>query len=261
MTKHLFSILCLLLFLSTLKGQIVSKQPLETASEFVEQIKKAQHIDQFYKQKAIAFDIETMVNGKATTATLTTMTNSGKMRLQYANGKTVVFDGKKIWLNSAEVGADKQARFDIFMWQYFFMAPFKMDDAGTYWQLMTDKIIDDNEYARAKLTFKNGTGDTPNDWYIVHRNKATDYLSAMAYIVTFGNKAVTEAEKRPNGITYDDFISVEGVQFATTWRFGKWSEQRGFYDVKGSAKIKNIRFLKPSGETFAPVSGSKEILL
>jgi hypothetical protein len=261
MTKYFFSLLCLLPYLSTLNGQIVSKQPLETASNFVEQIKKAQHVDQFYKQKAVAFDIETTVNGKATIATLTTMTNSGKMRLQYADGKTVVFDGKKIWLNSTEVGADRQARFEIFMWQYFFMSPFKMDDAGTYWQLMSDKIIDDNECARAKLTFKNGTGDTPNDWYIVHRNKATDYLSAMAYIVTFGNKAVTEAEKRPNGITYDDFITVEGVQFATNWRFWKWSEQRGFYDAKGSAKIKNIRFLKPTGETFAPPSGSKEIVL
>jgi hypothetical protein len=261
MKKYFFSILYLLSFLSTLNGQIVSKQPLETASGFVEQIKKAQHVDQFYKQKAIAFDIETMVNGKATTATLTTMTNSGKMRLQYADGKTVVFDGKKIWLNSAEVGGARQARFDIFMWQYFFMAPFKMDDAGTYWQLMADKIIDDNAYARAKLTFKNGTGDTPNDWYIVHRNKATDYLSAMAYIVTFGNKAVTEAEKQPNGITYDDFITVGGVQFASTWHFWKWSEQRGFYDAKGSAKIKNIRFIKPSADTFAQPSGSKEIVL
>jgi hypothetical protein len=261
MTKYFFFILCLFPFLSAVNGQIAPKQPLETASDFVEQIKKAQHVDVFYKQKAIAFDIETTINGKATTATLTTMTNSGKMRLQYADGKTVVFDGKKIWLNSTEASTDRQARFEIFMWQYFFMSPFKMDDAGTYWQLMTDKIIDDNDYARAKLTFKNGTGDTPNDWYIVHRNKATDYLSAMAYIVTFGNKAVTEAEKRPNGITYDDFITVEGVQFATTWRFWKWSEQRGFYDAKGSAKIKNIRFLKPSTDMFAPPSGSKEIVL
>jgi hypothetical protein len=261
MTKYLFSIICLLQFLSTTNGQILTKQPLETASNFVEQIKKAQHVEQFYQQKAIAFDIETTINGKTTTATLTTMTNSGKIRLQYADGKTVVFDGKKIWLTSTDASAYKQARFDVFMWQYFFMAPFKMDDAGTNWQLLTDKTLDNNDYARAKLTFKNGTGDTPNDWYIVHRNKATDFLSAMAYIVTFGNKAISEAEKRASGITYDDFITVDGVQFATTWRFWKWSEQRGFYDGKGSAKIKNIRFLKPTAETFAAPSGSKEIVL
>jgi hypothetical protein len=260
MIKSISLTLLLLAFLSGANGQVLSKQPLETASNFVEQIQKAQHVDQFFQQKAVAFDIETTQNSKTTTATLTTLTSSGKMRLQYADGKTVVFDGKKIWLNAGDATANRQARFDIFMWQYFFMAPFKMDDAGTNWQLLTEKTLDDTEYARAKLTFKNGTGDTPNDWYIVHRNKATDYLAAMAYIVTFG-KPIAEAEKKPSGITYADFITVEGVPFATTWKFWKWSEQRGFFDPKGSAKIKNIRFLKPTADTFAPPSGSKEIVL
>jgi hypothetical protein len=261
MTKNIFSILAFFLCLSGVNGQISTKQPLESATNFVEQIQKAHHVSYFYQKEAVTFDIEMTVNGKLTRATLTTKTNSGKIRLLYADGTTVVFDGKKIWLNSTDTAAYKQARFDIFMWQYFFMSPFKMDDAGTYWQLLSDKIIDNNDYARAKLTFKNGTGDTPNDWYIVHRNKATDFLSAMAYIVTFGNKSVTEAEKRPNGIVYDDFIGVEGVQFATTWQFSKWSEQRGFYEAKGVAKIKNIHFVKPNAATFAPPLGSKEIVL
>jgi hypothetical protein len=261
MIKNIFFTGVFLSFTGAITGQIQPKQPLETASNFVEQIKKAQHVGQFCAQKTVSFDVETLINGKSTTATLTTMTNSGKIRLQYADGKTIVFDGKKIWFTATDATAYKQARFDIFMWQYFFMAPFKMDDSGTYWLLLTDKTLDDNDYARAKLTFKNGTGDTPNDWYIVHRNKATDYLSAMAYIVTFGNKAVSDAEKRPNGITYEDFMAIDGVQFATTWKFWKWSEQRGFYDAKGSAKIKNIRFIKPTSGTFAPPSGSKEIVL
>ncbi len=261
MTKNIFTTLCLFAFLSLTNAQISSKKPLETASNFVEKIRKAHNTDRFFQKEAISFDIETMVNGKSMMATLTTKTNSGKMRLQYADGKTVVYDGKKIWCNAAEVTGDKQARFDIFMWQYFFMAAFKMDDAGTNWQLSTDKILDNNDYARAKLTFKNGTGDTPNDWFLVHRNKATDFLEAMAYIVTFGSKSISEAEKRPNGITYNDFTTVEGIRFATTWQFSKWSEQRGFYEPKGSAKIKNIRFIKPSAETFAPPSGSKEIML
>ncbi len=261
MAKNLFSILYLFSFLSAINGQISTKQPLETASNFVEKIQKAQHVSSFNRQKAVSFDIEMTINGKTTTANLTTLTNSSKIRLQYAEGKTVVFDGKKIWLNSDDSTTYRQARFEVFMWQYFFMIPFKMDDAGTNWQLLTDKIIDDNDYARAKLTFKNGTGDTPNDWYIVHRNKATDFLAAMAYIVTFGNKSISEAEKRANGITYDDFIAVEGVQFATTWRFSKWSEQRGFYEPKGRAKIKNIRFIQPHPNTFLPPSGSREIVL
>ena len=261
MTKIVFTTLSIFSFLHLSNGQILSKKPLETASNFVEQIRKAHNTDLFFQKEVLTFDIETVVNGKPTTATLTTKTNSGKMRLQYADGKTVVYDGKKIWRNSTDATADKQVRFEIFMWQYFFMAPFKMDDAGTNWQISTDKILYNSDYARAKLTFKNGTGDTPNDWFLVHRNKATDFLEAMAYIVTFGSKSVSEAEKRPNGIMYDDFTTVEGVRFATTWTFSKWSEERGFYEPKGGAKIKNIRFIKPMADTFSPPSGSKEIVL
>lgn len=261
MTKFILGLSLLFCFENVTNGQILTKKPIETASNFVEQVQKAHNVARVYERDAIACDISIMTNGKAITVTLTTKTNSGKMRLQYPDGKTVVYDGKKIWLNGGDATDYRQARFDIFTWQYFFMAPFKMDDAGTNWQLLSDKTLDNNEYARAKLTFKQGTGDTPNDWFIMHRNKATDFLEAMAYIVTFGNKSVLEAGKSPNGITYNDFIAVDGVQFATTWQFGKWSEQRGFYDNKGGAKIKNIRFIKSTTDTFAPPLGSKEIVL
>ena len=260
MTKIRLFIFALFSLLNAANGQILTTKPLETASNFVEQVQKAHNVSRVYAGDALTCDLELTLNGKPTTVTLTTKTNSSKMRLQYADGKTVVYDGKKIWLNGGDATDYRQARFDIFTWQYFFMATFKMDDAGTNWQLLTDKILDNNDYARAKLTFKQGTGDTPSDWFIMHRNKATDFLAAMAYIVTFG-KSVSEAEKRPNGITYNDFITVEGVQFATTWTFGKWSEQRGFYENKGGAKVKNIRFIKSSAETFAPPLGSKEMAL
>ena len=261
MTKNILAILFLFSFVNGANGQILTTKPLETASNFVEQVQKAHNVRRVYERDAVSFDLQMTINGKPITATLTTKTNSGKMRLQYADGKTVVFDGKKIWLNGLDATAYRQARFDIFTWQYFFMAPFKMDDAGTNWQLLSDKILDNNDYARAKLTFRQGTGDTPNDWFVMHRNKATDFLEAMAYIMTFGSKSVSEAEKRPNGITYTDFTTIDGVPFATTWTFGKWSEQRGFYENKGSAKIKNIRFIKSAADTFAPPLGSKEMVL
>ena len=113
MIKNIFTTLCTFAFLSLTNAQILSKKPLETASDFVEQIRKAHNTDRFLQKEAVCFDIETTVNGKPMLATLTTKTNSGKMRLQYADGKTVVYDGKKIWLNATEATADKQARFEL----------------------------------------------------------------------------------------------------------------------------------------------------
>jgi hypothetical protein len=257
--KSIYTIGVFILFLNTIKSQISTIIQPENRQEFVEKIKKAHHFDRFHSKEAIVFDIEMTWGGKpATQATLTTLTSSGKVKFQTNDGKIVVFDGKKMWLSSNNADY-KNARFDIFMYHYFFMIPFKVQDKGTNWQILPDKIYDYNDYARAKLTFGNNTGDSPDDWYIVHRNKATNYLEALTYIVTYGGKAQQEAEKKPGGITYHDWIAVDGVMFPTTWKFWNWTEDKGFFNLKGSVKIKNIRFLKASKDMFLLPQNAQEV--
>ncbi len=240
-------------------AQVATLKPTETPDIFVEKIQKAHRFDNFHQQQAIAFDIDVSSGGKPVLfATITTLTSSGKIRLQQGNGKTVIFDGKKTWLYPAETDYPR-ARFDIFTYHYFFMAPFKVRDKGTLWQLMPDQTLQFNDYARARLSFQNGIGDSPDDWYIVYRNKATNYLEAMAYIVTYGGKSQTEAAKKPSSIVFSDWQAVGGVIFPTTWQFRSWSEDKGFSGLKAEAKITNIRFITPTAATFAVPKGSREI--
>ncbi len=258
MKKIVFFVVLISFFGST-NGQVMTQPAPETSKLFVEKIKNAHHFGLFYAQQAVAFDIEMSFGGKsAMAATITTLTSSGKIRLQQSNGKTVIFDGKKTWISPANSDYPK-ARFDIFTYQYFFMAPFKVNDGGTQWQILSDKMYDFNDYARARLTFQNGTGDSSDDWYIVHRNKATNYMEAMTYIVTYGGKSQAEAEKKPSSIVYTDWQAIGGVMFATTWKFMNWSEEKGFFGQKGEAKIKNIHFVKPTTEMFAVPRDSKEV--
>lgn len=49
------------------------------------------------------------------------------------NGTVAVFDGAKVWVTPKK-NNNAKARFDIFTWQYFFMAPFKLSDKGTNWE-------------------------------------------------------------------------------------------------------------------------------
>ncbi len=246
-------------FFGSINGQVMTKPIAETSKTFVEKIKNAHHFGLFYAQQAVTFDIDVSFGGKpGMSATITTLTSSGKIRLQQSNGKTVIFDGKKTWISPGNSDYPK-ARFDIFTYHYFFMAPFKVNDGGTQWQILSDKIYDFNDYARARLTFQNGTGDSSDDWYIVHRNKATNYLEAMAYIVTYGGKSQAEAEKKPGSIVYTDWQAISGVMFATTWKFTNWSEEKGFFGTKAEVKIKNIRFITPDNSTFAVPVDSKEV--
>lgn len=257
--KKILSTIIFLAFFIIVNAQVATLQSTETSDNFVEKIQRAHHFDNFHHHQAIAFDIDMSLGGKPILfATITTLTNSGKIRLQQGNGKTVIFDGKKTWLHPAEADYAR-ARFDIFTYHYFFMAPFKVKDKGTLWQIMPDQTLQFNDYARARLSFQNGTGDSPDDWYVVYRNKATNYLEALAYIVTYGGKSQNEAAKKPSGIVFSDWQAVGGVMFPTTWQFRNWSEEKGFLGLKGEAKITNIRFLTPTAATFSVPKGSREI--
>jgi hypothetical protein len=260
MKKIFLFLLCLIACNNGLFSQVkVKSKSLSNSNDFVELIQKAHRFDKFNKQKAVVFDVESVSEGKSTAmATITTLTSSGKIKFESAKGKTVIFDGKKTWLTPANADYPR-ARFDIFTYHYFFMAPFKLSDKGAKWEMLSDKVYDFNDYARAKLTFQSETGDSPNDWYIAHRNKATNYLEALSYIVTYGGKPVAEAEKKTSAIFYSDWKAVEGVMFASTWKFMNWSDDKGFFNQKAEIKIKNIRFITPNETTFAVPKDCKEI--
>lgn len=255
MKKTFLLILLTIGFTKVVFGQIYTPENPETRENFVEKIKKAHRFERFHAQEAVTFDMEIKWGNDAPqTLTLTTLTNSGKIKLQYSDGKTVIFDGQKTWLSSTDI-TYKRARFDIFTYHYFFMFPFKVNDNGTNWQILSGKTLDNNDYARGKLSFKKGTGDSADDWYIVHRNKITDFVDGLAYIVTYIEPQNT-AEKHINGITYHDVKPIDGVMIATKWKFWQWTEDKGFYNLKGTINIKNIRFIKTNNETFAVPKGS-----
>ncbi len=192
-------------------------------------------------------------------ATITALTNSTKVRLDRADGLSLIYDGHTVYQSpaSAEYGG---ARFDIFTWQYFFMAPFKFSDPGANWEYLGDKQLQGKSYEAAKLTFEAGTGDAPDDWYIAYKHPDTHRLFSMAYIVTF-NKSREKAEEEPHAITYHDYEEVDGVPFATRWQFWMWTEARGIFDQLGRAEIANVRFLDPDPIFFTVGEDAKEVPL
>ena len=252
------ALIVLLLFKITISfGQILFKPKPQSANDFITLIEKAHNKNAFFRHKAVAFDIEVSWGGKTTLkATLTSQTNSGKIKLAFENGAAVYFQDKEVYLYPA--AADyKRARFDILTWHYFFFAPFKLRDNGVSVTADIDRLNDGRAFPTAKMTFANGTGDSPDDWYILYRNPQSNQLAGMSYIVTFGGKKPDEAT--PNAITYNDWISLDGVSFPTKWQFTEWHEAKGFTKVKGEAHIRNIRWLENTEGVFDVPKDSKKM--
>ncbi|MFK7932890.1 MAG: hypothetical protein AB8G22_05230 [Saprospiraceae bacterium] len=235
---------------------------LETPkSQFVRQLEKAHHVSDFQEKYALAFDIKLIWGGKPSLdATITSTTNSTKVRLDKADNTTnttAIYDGEKVYFAPDSIDAGG-ARFSIFTWQYFVMAPFKFSDPGTNWQMLGMRNLEpDQPLDAAKLTFGDGVGDAPDDWYIAFKSPNTNLTEGMAYIVTGGTRTQEEAEQKISAVTYHDYQEVDGIPIPMKMKFWYYDMKIGLQDQKGEAEVSNVRFLTSAEADFAVPENSK----
>ena len=183
--------------------------------------------------------------------------DTGKSRLDLADGTVAVFDGEKAWV-SPEDSAFAGARFHLLTWPYFLAAPAKLQDPGAHLEDLGATSLGEVAYDSARLTFDAGVGDAPDDWYILYSEPATGRLAAMAYIVTFGNTK-EKAEEDPHAITYEDLQTVAGIQVPMHWQFWAWNEEQGIHgDPIGEVRLREVGFPTPAPDTFAKPEGARE---
>ncbi|MFK7970412.1 MAG: hypothetical protein AB8F95_08600 [Bacteroidia bacterium] len=230
---------------------------ISLAQAFTAPISKAHGLEAFQQEEAIAFDIQLFFRGKKRFAgTIISSTSSDRIRMEREDGAALIYDGEKVWL-TPDTASWKSARFDIFTWQYFALAPFKLQDPGTYWQeLRRLPLFPNTNLQTAKLTFSEDTGDAPDDWYVAYQDSMSR-LAGLAYIVTF-SKDQAEAEKAPHAITYHEHQQIGKVQFASAWKFWDWSEE-GLADQLGEAQLSNIQFVPRADYDFGKGESSLEI--
>lgn len=214
------------------------------ATAFIEEIKQAHHAPKFFAHSAIAFDLKLSFGGKSRlTGRVTMLTNSTKVKLERNDGATVLFDGEKVYRYPNDTNWPR-ARFDVLTWMYFFAAPYKLGDPGSQMELLGRFPLDSDTCETGKLTFGDGVGDAPDDWYIVYKSDSTNLLRAMAYIVTFGKSAEESEKAEPHAIVYSDYHEVEGIPFAHRWTFTNWKQEEGVSRERGVAEISNVRFVE-----------------
>lgn len=234
---------------------IADKASSPEANELVDQIEKKHQKESWYAQELIVFDLELYFSGKARFIGTVSMTpDGGKVKMESAD-KTMIWDGENAWTNNSDADATK-VRFDLLTWSYFFAAPYKFSDPGTKYSEFKERKLDKNSYPSFKLSFENGVGDSPDDWYIVYKDSKENLLAAMAYIVTY-SKDVKDAEQDPHLITYEAYETVNGIPIATQWNFWTWNEAGEMKKLLGNATISKVHFTKKAESVFQPSASFK----
>lgn len=234
------------------------EEPKTWADEFADPIEATHGADAWRGHEAVSMQGEVIFGGSpAFSGKILFTTDTGRVRMETEDGALAIWDGKTAWVSPADHEM-QGARFHLLTWPYFLAVPFKLQDPGTELVDLGQYTLGETDYDAAKLTFDAGVGDTPEDWYIVYRDPATNVLHAMAYIVTFG-KDTEAAEEEPHAIVYTDYREVQGVQVPHMWEFYNWSEEEGvFGDPIGTATLSEVTFLTPAEDAFTVPEDARE---
>lgn len=229
------------------------------ASEFAGPIETAHGLDAWRGHDAVEADVTVTFGGDTVFAgRMLFPTDLATSRLETESGTVAVFDGDAAWVSGGEMPG---ARFHLLTWPYFLAAPMKFQDPGSRLDPLPDAPLtaaDDTTYRRARLSFEDGVGDSPDDWYVLYRHPETDRLTAMGYIVTYSTPA-EQAEQEPHAIVYDDFRDIDGVAVPTNWSFYDWSDEGGVEgEPIGQATLSNVRFVTPDPGAFEVPEGATE---
>ncbi|MGH1335262.1 MAG: DUF6503 family protein [Aureispira sp.] len=234
--------------------ETVVKEVPVNANPYVAAVEEAHQRKAFLAKEAIKFDIVLEFGGaERLNGTVTTLTNSTKVRIDYKNGQSLLCDGDKVFAVDAENSASK--RFAVYTWSYFFLFPYKLSDEGTKWAAYEQSNLKDKAYLTQKLTFEAGTGDDPDDWYITYANPENNLIEVAAYIVTAGGTAQEEAEKDPHAVSYGNYQDIDGIPIAHEWKFWGWKPDTGLTDQLGAATLSNIQFVTADPELFEMPEG------
>jgi hypothetical protein len=230
----------------------------EGEEDFALAIEKAHAAGRWRSQQALEAKIVAQIGEhRILDATLLFETPVGRVRMELADGTVAVFDGQKAWVAPAD-SPWQGARFHLLTWPYFAAVPMKLRDPGARLEEIGTRPLHGKDLPAARLTFAPGTGDTPDDWYVVYRDPDSSRLRAVAYIVTYG-KPAAEAEKEPHSLEYGKFIDVDGVPIATEWTMYNWTEAEGSAgEPLGKVTLSELRFVVPATEAFAAPEGARE---
>lgn len=165
----------------------------------------------------------------------------------------VAWDGQRAW--SALEDADAvPVRFWALTPYYFAAMPFVLADPGVKLERSTDepKAAGLKDADVVRVTFEPGTGDAPDDYYVLYIDKADHHLLGLRYVVSWRpfveGKGIAHTPEKL--VLYDQPIEVGGIRLYGRQRFFSFDGARG--PVVTTATVSDVAFpttFDPTGLT------------
>ncbi|MBK6263430.1 hypothetical protein JKA74_00170 [Marivirga sp. S37H4] len=217
----------------------------------VKQMLNYHNFDDFMENEVIVFDLKLTLEGEEElNATIYSKTNSSKVKLARIDGSSVLYDGDEVYL-SPDTADYPNARFDVLVWEYLALAPFKLAHDYTRWGQPERLPLYQDSTTAVKVSFATDSIYFPSEWFMVYQNRQSKLMEALGNIMILAAETVNGAENMLHAVTYSDYEMVDTTFVAGKLEFWKWTSREGIQDKVGEAEISDIRFSNEKPEMFS----------
>ena len=134
------------------------------------------------------------------------------------------WNGRQSWIVPNAAAFPTPARFWATTPYYFVGMPFVLADPGVRFEQLADAELDGQSYNLVKATFEPGTGDSPDDYYILYLHPETAHLAALRYIVAYPGFFKDGGHTPEKLMRYGEQKTVQGLRFAHRLDTFSWGE-------------------------------------
>ncbi|MBA3883553.1 MAG: hypothetical protein H0X73_12810 [Chthoniobacterales bacterium] len=151
----------------------------------------------------------------------------------------------EVWIKPAlEALGGTPPRF--YMWTpfYFFGMPFVFGDPGAVQETLGKKTFQGQEYDAVKVTFKKGTGDSSEDFYIAYVDPGSRQLNLVSYVVTYSalRKGKPMEELEPHALVFREWQDAGGLRVPRSGSFYNWQNENIEGEPLGTMEFSNVQF-------------------
>lgn len=192
----------------------------------------------------VSFTDTWTMGGSSEGRTSRVMVEQGKRRAtidMVGSDARMAWDGTTAW--SLDWQSPVPPRFLALLNYYFLDLPWLMKDPGVVLDAPGTRTLWDDPkiYTTIRVTFEPGTGDTPDDYYVLYIDPGTHRLHACEYIVTYADLLPPGVEHTPPHIlVYDEYETVDGLLVPA--RFTIYQEDHSVY---ARCDVTDWSFTKP----------------
>ncbi len=169
------------------------------------------------------------------------------------------WDGSVAWAlpDASEIPFD--ARFWALTPYYFVGIPFVLGDEGVRLEALETDTLNGEQHDLIKVTFEDGVGDAPDDYYILYLNPDSGKVAAYRYVVSYPAYFPDGGHTPEKIMVLDGEQEVNGIFFPEGYETFMWEDQQKG-DYVTNITLSDLSFLPDLPQTYFEVPRGAEVI-